>query len=186
MNAQLVSKGLQMSSVLLSFSRHFRLIIFNRQQKVPSWEPVVQQLLIISPFGIFPLPPLSFSDIAHFRMDRMSQPLYWPSERPAERTYPEWAMGGRVVCGGERWQWRLGFIFCLLSQWAVPYIAESREAGSSPPSSMQQQGRAPALVTPGSRRWASCPFEPREQLHLKTWGAHSSIGSKTKSTEATS
>lgn len=99
-----------------------------------------------------PPPPLSFSDIAHFRMDRMSQPLYWPSERPAERTYPEWAMGGRVVCGGERWQWRLGFIFCLLSQWAAPYIAESREAGSSPRTSMQQRGRAPALVTPGSRR----------------------------------
>ncbi|TWW70867.1 hypothetical protein D4764_17G0003500 [Takifugu flavidus] len=37
-------------------------------------------------------------------------------------------------------------------KWAVPYIAESREAGSSPRTSMQQQGRAPALVTPGSRR----------------------------------
>lgn len=152
MNVDLVSKGLQMPSVLLSFSWLLRVIIPNCQQKVPSQEPVVQQLLIISPFRIFSLPPLSFSDIAHFRMDRMSQPLYWPSERPAERTYPEWAMGGRVVCGGERWQWRLWFIFCLLSQWAVPYIAKSREAGSSPRTSMQQQGRAPALVTPGSRR----------------------------------
>lgn len=56
MNAELASKGLQMSSVLLSFSWHFRLIISNCRQKVPSWEPVVQQLLIISLFGIFPLP----------------------------------------------------------------------------------------------------------------------------------
>lgn len=141
MNVELASK---VPSVLLSYSRHYRLVNYC-QQKVPSQEPVVQQLLIISPFGIFPLPPRSFSDIAHFRMDGMSQPLYWPSERPAERTYPEWAMGGRVVCGGEP-----GMGLCAVTVGRAIHC-RGGEAGSSPgPSTLEQQGRAAALVTPGS------------------------------------
>lgn len=153
-----MSKVLQTLSVLLPFPWYSRLIIPNCQQRVPSQQPVVQQLLIISPFGIFPLPPLSFfSDIAHFRTDRMSQPLYWPSERPAERTYPEWAMGGRVVCGGRRWQWRLGFMLLCAVPVGRAIHRRGREAGSPPPptptpTSVRRQGRAPALVTPGSRR----------------------------------
>lgn len=185
MNADLVSKSLT-NAVLLSFSWYSRLISYQLSAKGSFSRTCVPAATYYKPFWNLLPPPLhSFSDIAHFRMDRMSQPLYWPSERPAERTCPEWAVGGWVVCGGVSG----GSAGSGLR--AVPVgrakHRRGREAGWSPRTSMQQQqGRAPALVTPGSCRWASWPFEPREQLHLKAWAAHSSIGSKTKSTEATS
>lgn len=79
------------------------------------------------------------------------------------------AMNGWRGWGGMRdkegrWR-RLGFMRCMETQWAMPYIAEAGRQGPPPPprTSMQQQHQAPALVTPGSCRWAPCPFLVQEE-----------------------
>lgn len=123
MNADLVSKSFT-NAVLLSFSWYSRLISYQLSAKGSFSGTCVPAATYYKPFWNLLPPPLhSFSDIAHFRMDRMSQPLYWPSERPAERTCPEWAVGGRVVCGG--WAVAVQARACALSQWAVPYIGQA-------------------------------------------------------------
>lgn len=101
--------------------------------------------------------------------------------------------GGGAAWGGER---QGGAATTAAAAWVyMLYAATAGRAihrrggdwGSSPRTSMQQQHQAPALVTPGPCRWAPCPFLVQEEAQSEgPERKQSSIGSETKSAEATS
>lgn len=113
---------------------------------------------ILSLYGISPslalLPP--HPHLSHFLTLQILEQTEWASLfiGPLKDLLKGSAMNGRWGWGS---LWGLGYMLYVVTVGQTIHH-RGREAGSSPRTSMQQQGQAPALVTPGPRRWVPCPF----------------------------